>query len=306
MKIVFMENGDMVMVCSCRVWEKHGHACRHMYKILRRRQKIQDAKVRWHLRYLLEYGRNEEVSRKYMYLRDHLDYPGVPITKEEWSRINGATKIGHGDRDLPWFERSYEKLYLRGGLNTYWAKIRDTLPVALQQCIPCDSQETNTSTADSSPCPEVKAEEQACELGFQAGQQETSRSSCIVPSQMAAHESPAQVVDLCSPDADNNADVEIPSNDDSLGFRQGTSAYHDFMPMYTQLCTMADGRGERAEGCQKNMRKKLQEAKREMFRLNTEHENIHGMASHPKISTKKVARRRRKATSPNKRRKKGA
>ena len=108
-------------------------------------------------------------------------------------------------------------------------------------------------TAESSPYPEVKAEEQACELGFQAGQQEASRSSYAVPSQTAVHESPAQVVDLCSPAAaDNSADAEIPS-DDSLGFRQGTLAYNDFMPrstsMYTHLCTMADGPGECTEGC---------------------------------------------------------
>ena len=149
----------------------------------------------------------------------------------------------------------------------------------------------------------MKAEEEACELGFQAGQQEAGRSSYVVPSQTFAHDSPAQVVDLCSPAADNSVDVEIPS-DNSLGFRQGTSAYHDFMPMYTHLCAMADGPGERAEGCRKIMQKKLQEARTEMFSLNTEHENIHGMASYPEISSKKVARRRRKATSPKKRRRK--
>ena len=82
---------------------KHGRACRHMYKILRRRPKVQDAKVRWHLRYLLEYGRNEETSRKYMRMRDHLDCPGVPITVEEWTRISYATEVGVGERDLAWF-----------------------------------------------------------------------------------------------------------------------------------------------------------------------------------------------------------
>ena len=103
--------------------KKHGRACRHMYKILRRRPKVQDAKVRWHLRYLLEYGRNEETSRKYMRMRDHLDYPGVHITMEEWTRLSSATEVGVGERDLAWFERNFEKMYLRGGLATYWAKI---------------------------------------------------------------------------------------------------------------------------------------------------------------------------------------
>ena len=63
----------------------------------------------------------------------------------------------------------------------------------------------------------MKAEEEACELGFQAGQQEAGRSSYVVPSQTGAHDSPAQVVDLCSPDGVDSADMEIPS-DDSLGF----------------------------------------------------------------------------------------
>ena len=277
-----------------------------MYKILRRRPKVQDTKVRWHLRYLLEYGRNEETSRKYMRMRDHLDYPGVPITIEEWTRISEATEVGVGERDLAWFERSFEKLYLRGGLDTYWAKIRDTLPAALQQCIPFDTNGDGTGAApnQASPCPVAKAEEQACELGFQTGQQEASRSAYVVPSQTAAHESPVEVVDLTSPPVDKTAFSEVPSNDESLGYRQGKSAYNDFMPMYTQLCTMADGRGERAKECRNIMLKHLKQARKEMFSLDAEQEDMHGMASHPKISNKKVARRQKKATSPNKRKKK--
>ena len=150
----------------------------------------------------------------------------------------------------------------------------------------------------------AKAEEQACELGFQTGQQEASRSAYVVPSQTAAHESPVEVVDLTSPPADKTAFSEVPSDDESLGYRQGMSAYNDFMPMYTQMCTMADGPGDRAKECRNIMLKHLKQARKEMFSLDAEQEDMHGMASHPKISNKKVARRRKKATSPNKRKKK--
>ena len=225
------------------------------------------------------------------------------------TRISSATEVGVGERDLAWFERSFEKLYLRGGLDTYWAKIRDTLPAALQQCIPrhggdTDGDDTGAATDQASPCPVAKAEEQACELGFQTGQQEASRSAYVVPSQNVAHESPVEVVDLTSPLVDKTAFSEVPFDDESLGCRQGKSAYNDFMPMYTQLCTMADGPGDRAKECRNIMLKHLKQARKEMFSLDAEQEDMHGMASHPKISNKKVARRRKKATSPNKRKKK--
>ena len=67
---------------------------------------------------------------------------------------------------------------------------------------------------------------------------------------------------------------------------------------------MADGPGERARECRNIMLNHLKQARTEMFSLDTEQEDVHGMASHPKISTKKVAHRRKKATSPTRKRKK--
>ena len=150
----------------------------------------------------------------------------------------------------------------------------------------------------------AKAEEQACELGFQTDQQEAIRSAYVFPSQTAVHESPVEVLDLISSPADKAAFSEVPSKDESLGYRQGKSVYNDFMPMYTQLRTMADGQGDRAKECRNIVLKHLKQARKEMFSLDAEQKDMHGIASHPNISNKKVARRRKKATSPNKRKKK--
>ena len=51
-------DGEWLLTCSCRIYEKTGHACRHMYRLLKRTPKTTDAKVRWHIGYSHYYGVN--------------------------------------------------------------------------------------------------------------------------------------------------------------------------------------------------------------------------------------------------------
>ena len=66
--VVKMSDGESVLTCSCRSWEKRGWACRHMYSVLRRYPKVGDAKVRWHVGYAHYYGRCEKMSSLYVRL----------------------------------------------------------------------------------------------------------------------------------------------------------------------------------------------------------------------------------------------
>ena len=74
-------DGDFVLVCDCKIFTKYGHGCRHVYRILKRRPLITDAKVRWHNGYALHYGIHKELSSHYLSLRDSFEMPGVPISK---------------------------------------------------------------------------------------------------------------------------------------------------------------------------------------------------------------------------------
>lgn len=61
--------------------------------------------------------------------------PGVILTVEEVKKLRGLP-IGEGNESLEFFERSRDKLLLRG-TDTYWHTIRERLPSDLNACIPC-------------------------------------------------------------------------------------------------------------------------------------------------------------------------
>ena len=158
-------NDEWVLVCSCPFWEKHGWACRHMYKVLGRKPTVCDAHVRWHIWYGHKYGRkNDATSKKYIKLRERYAFPGVPITHER-NQIRSATSVGEGDKLLAYFTNSLNKIRLCGnGGNTHWVGIRDKLPAHLKCCVPCASEEEgggaclgnddNTSEMGDVGCPE--------------------------------------------------------------------------------------------------------------------------------------------------------
>ena len=65
-KLVQMPDGTWVLVCSCRLLKTRGHACRHVYKVLKRHPVLSDANVRWQNGYCQHYGRNDELTDAYM------------------------------------------------------------------------------------------------------------------------------------------------------------------------------------------------------------------------------------------------
>jgi hypothetical protein len=64
-KLVQMPDGTWVLVCS-RLLKTRGHACRHVYKVLKRHPALSDANVRWQNGYGQHYGRNDELTDAFM------------------------------------------------------------------------------------------------------------------------------------------------------------------------------------------------------------------------------------------------
>ena len=55
--------------------------------------------------------------QQYMHIRDNFDLPGIGISIEEVERLkNDLYAPGHGDRDVTFFLRSHNRLYLRGAV----------------------------------------------------------------------------------------------------------------------------------------------------------------------------------------------
>ena len=335
-KIVLMSNNEYVLVCSCSMWKKHGRACRHLYSVLKRRPSVRDANIRWHNGYAHEYGIVDCSSEKYLELRDKFAYPGVPLTAKEVVRIRGMMDVGEGDRPLDFFEATLGKLRLRRGLNgTHWAKNRDKLPSELQECIPCplDNDEGSGMASEMDSVDEnqggggrdereegdaataAEPDEAPSAAGLTANQQLSGRSKYTVPSQM--HEVD-DVIDLTLSEVENtkmpavgNGDNSSLDNSDDDSFslevggpRRRRDAFQDFMPMYQQLCQLASAPGEQGKKCHgimnvelKNLRKKLYSAGVDGSKDST----CRDCASYPVISTKRVAVRKKMATSPAKR-----
>jgi hypothetical protein len=142
----------MGIVCSCRLLKKRGHACRHVYKVLKRHPALSDANVRWQNGYCQHYGRNDELTDAYMDLRSRKLH-GVVVTDEEVTSITSSMHVGSGDREKSYFLRSYNKLYLRGD-NTFWHENHARLCHILGDAVCCvpviSSTKLNNKTSSTS------------------------------------------------------------------------------------------------------------------------------------------------------------
>ena len=145
-----LSNGELVLVCSCRIFIKYGHACRCMYKVLKRAPILTDAKPRWHDGYALHYGVIDTMSSHYLQLRDTYDLmPGIPITQADFEAItHNGMGIEQGDAHVDYFMSSMDKLKLRGS-NTYWHDIATKHPQLKLQCYGCTpTNDTATTTSE--------------------------------------------------------------------------------------------------------------------------------------------------------------
>ena len=309
-----------------------------MYSVLQRRPTVRDAKIRWHNGYAHEYGVNETSSAKYLELRDKFAYKGVPLSVEYVARIKESMKVGDGERPLEFFEKTLGKLLLREGIKgSHWTKVRETLPKHMQQCIPrktdCEDdgsasdrtgeddvqegpseEEPDEGPSEEEPDEAPSAEGLAAAAGHAASQQLSGRSKYTVPSQI--HEVDG-VIDLTAEEVEGLNMPAVRGGDDVEGCEfdsESTSslcaknskrdAYQDFMPMYQQMCKSASAPGVLGEKCYEIMKEEMKNMRRKVFgaSVNVDKDSACvDCTSYPVISSKKVARRKKMVTSPDKR-----
>ena len=104
------------------MFSKMKHACHHMYALLRQPPTITDASIRWRVGYRNDYGRTPDISDHYILIRGQFYLSGVIIFIEEVNKLNNELYApGHGDQELRYFQRSLNRLFLRGDV-TYWTE----------------------------------------------------------------------------------------------------------------------------------------------------------------------------------------
>ena len=117
-------SGEKVMICDCNFFVKYGLACRHMYTVICRYPKIQDALPRWLIAFIHCYGRNEIISRRFVELNQTSDKRGVPLSADDWASIDEQLRVGDtSSMPIEYFTCSLGKLRLCRP--NYWQRIAD-------------------------------------------------------------------------------------------------------------------------------------------------------------------------------------
>ena len=74
----------------------------------------------------------------------------MPLSVEDVARIKESMKVGEGEQPLEFFKETPGKLRLRQGMKgSHWTKVRETLPNHIQQCIPCETDSEDGSSASN-------------------------------------------------------------------------------------------------------------------------------------------------------------
>ena len=154
---IISQGNDRIITCDCNRWVKWGMACRHIYAILKRHPKANDAKVRWLIGYSYYYGRNDAMSKHLIKMRDECNIIGVPISDVEMQYIDDHFSVGEQSVvPLDYFTRS-----LKGKLRlispNYWQEHADQLCSSLKinseclGCLPCDAKGRDMKSLGSVP-----------------------------------------------------------------------------------------------------------------------------------------------------------
>ena len=220
-ELIQLPDGTWVLVCSCPTFKKRGHACRHMYKLLKRSPNVNDAHIRWQNHYSEDYGRNDELTNEYIKLRS-IDLRGIPLSSDDVNTIKSSMPVGCGEKDEDYFNRSHGKLCIRGS-NTFWNENEERFKHILGNtlvCVPIEQEQQQpsameaTSTSSTRACNALPPPQTTTVTTFGPTKMVQSNSLFLVPSQKTGN------------------DVSLPDDDNSLSKRFG--------PRYQSLCKMAN------------------------------------------------------------------
>ena len=105
--------GEKVIFCDCPFFVKYGLACRHIYKVISRHPRVEDALPRWLIAFIHYYGRNQDMSQQFIHLSESCDKRGVTISAEDWSKISVEVPVGDVSKiPLEYFSCSLGKMRL--------------------------------------------------------------------------------------------------------------------------------------------------------------------------------------------------
>ncbi len=210
-----LPDGTWVLVCCCPTFKNRGHACRHMYKVLKRSPNINDAHIRWQNHYSEDYGRNDQLTNEYLKLRS-INLLGIPLSSDDVNRIKSSMSVGCGEKDGDYFNRSHGKLCIRGG-NTFWSKNGERFKHVLGNtlvCVPVEDQPSAMeppSTSSTRACSAHTPPQTTTVTTFGPTEMVQSNSLFVVPSQTTGN--------------------DVADDDNSLSKK--------FHPRYETLCKMA-------------------------------------------------------------------
>ena len=118
-------NQMTVAVCDCGTYVQNGWCCRHVYSLLLRKPKKEDAAIRWWKTYIFYYGRHHQgMNANLTYLRNN-SLPGILIEKKEVSHWHANQIQSRGYQfpiDAGYFDRSLGTPKLRGP--SHWTSLR--------------------------------------------------------------------------------------------------------------------------------------------------------------------------------------
>ncbi len=293
------QTGEKIIFCDCPFFAQYGLACRHIYKVISRHPRVEDALPRWLIAFIHYYGRNAEMSQKFVHLCESSDKRGVTLSAADWSRISEEYAVGDGSKmPLEYFSCSLGKMRLCEP--NYWQDIGDRVvarcgcDTSVLGCAKPTSTNETSLTSGGLSMPKSKNNVRVAPIGLE--QVVECSSNFKVPTQLYDSEGDDDVVF----DSTQNDDVMVGDDDDSDdGIVKGGSGnlYCDYLPVYGTITKLCKGLGNEGEEILQNglrgIRQQLLEAHaREDRRTTNEMPHV--------LKQKGKATRKCKPGSPNK------
>ena len=234
--------GEKVLVCDCNHFLKYGLACRHMYKVIGRNPKIQDALPRWLIAFIHYYGRNEEISSKFVQLNQHSEKRGIILSADEWSSVSNNHEIGNAsEMPIDYFDCSLGKLRLcqpncfQGWASKVFATCGCDIDVlGMEKVAENASHDSDLSLAHGCLKQSIsKSNVPAAPIGLE--QCIGGSSDYKVPTQMYAH----KMQGACDESSEDESDIFSKETKGRSG-----NLYLDYKPVYETLTKLCKGLGE--------------------------------------------------------------
>jgi hypothetical protein len=274
-------DGQLIAVCSCNLFIKCRHCCRHIYKLIGRKPKGSDNHIRWWKLYLSRFKRdNEETTETLIRLRDN-NQLGVPVE----SALFDGWAIGQGEASFESFEKCRAQVLVRGP--SYWISGNEESVVAASV-----ARTTNHGHQQGvMPAPYVNLTQ---DVDLSQAAQKDNAASLSQASQAGNLAFALDSDEGCSDREDSDSGTLIQNN-----------PYTTFLPLFGQLTNAV-----RTKKQEQFLKKLMHDGHLKLMSMlpeqNTAAANVlpGSMGTMPNVDRRRVDNRKKPACSPEKSRKK--